>query len=160
VLDERGEIVWRGLVDTHPPTGSGPAAMARRVRQGWSGKQVYVATAGSGAQHAGFFRWCAWMPNVQRMRSRADGEIRQGGRLFVGEDAEDGLVQCGAREVLRDHRFRYGGEHGRSPKNRLPMSHRKSDLGILSRYTWLNPSTRPSLYERGKAVAWNQGAVA
>jgi hypothetical protein len=29
------------------------------------------------------------------------------------------------------------------PKNRLPMSQRKSDLGIPLPYTWLNPSTRP-----------------
>src|SRR5271155_420442 len=40
--------------------------------------------------------------------------------------------------------FRHGREHGRSSKNRLPMSQRKSDLGIPQSYTWLNPSTRPS----------------
>src|ERR1700720_4103167 len=41
--------------------------------------------------------------------------------------------------------FRHGREHGRSSKNRLPMSQRKSDLGIPLPYTWLNPSTRPSV---------------
>ena len=40
--------------------------------------------------------------------------------------------------------FRHGREHGRSSKNRLPKSQRKSDLGIPLPYTWLNPSTRPS----------------
>src|SRR5271167_5149462 len=40
--------------------------------------------------------------------------------------------------------FRHGREHGRSSKSRLPMSQRKSDLGIPLPYTWLNPSTRPS----------------
>ena len=32
------------------------------------------------------------------------------------------------------------------PPNRPPMSHRKSDLGILYPIAWLNPSTRPSSY--------------
>src|SRR6476620_4866480 len=41
--------------------------------------------------------------------------------------------------------FRHGREHGRSSKNRLPKSQRKSDLGIPLPYTWLNPSTRPRM---------------
>src|SRR4249920_338266 len=45
--------------------------------------------------------------------------------------------------------FRHGREHSRSSKNRLPMSQRKSDLGIPLPYTWLNPSTRPSRVQPG-----------
>src|SRR5208282_4940057 len=51
-------------------------------------------------------------------------------------------------EYLQNNRpvlFRHGGQHGRSSKNRLPMSQRKSDSGIPLPYTWLNPSTRPSI---------------
>ena len=47
--------------------------------------------------------------------------------------------------------FRHGREHGRSSKNRLPKSQRKSDLGIPLPYTWLNPSTRPSTFVSDRA---------
>jgi hypothetical protein len=40
--------------------------------------------------------------------------------------------------------FRHGREHGRSSKNRLLMSQRKSDWGIPYPILWLNPSTRPN----------------
>ena len=54
------------------------------------------------------------------------------------------LSRCRERpQYNRPILFRHGREHGRSSKNRLPMSQRKSDLGIPQSYTWLNPSTRP-----------------
>jgi tetratricopeptide (TPR) repeat protein len=55
------------------------------------------------------------------------------------------LSRCRERpQYNRPILFRHGREHGRSSKNRLSMSQRKSDLGIPLPYTWLNQSTRPN----------------
>ena len=55
--------------------------------------------------------------------------------------------------------FRHGREHGRSSKNRLPKSQRKSDLGIPLPYTWLNPSTRPRTNAIQQSLAITKGKV-
>src|SRR5262245_56627363 len=91
------------------------------------------------------------MPEFLRKRPPGDvmnHEILQGFEKLPVIAALVTAARVRGREHLQDNRpilIRHGREHGRSYKNRLPMSHRKSDLGIPLPYTELNPSTRPSM---------------
>src|SRR5205823_4981215 len=81
-------------------------------------------------------------------RDVVNHEIMQGFEKLPVVAALVAAMRPRCLEQLQKNRpvlFRHGGEHGRSSKNRPPMSHRKTDLGISSRYARLNPSTRPSL---------------
>ena len=67
VIDERGGIIWRGVVDTHP------GALASALRR-WHGALAKVGLESGTMSHgwrghcaAWAMRWCAWMRGERQM---------------------------------------------------------------------------------------------
>src|SRR4029078_5147200 len=122
----------------------------QRIEEGFEG--AGLAQAPEPFPHA--------VPMPEFLRKRAPGnvvnhEIMQGFEKAAVLPALVAAARARCRKHLQDNRpirFRHGRKHGRSSKNRPPMSHRKTDLGIPPLATVLNPSTRPRGLDRSSRI--------